>query len=305
MRLAARVRGDAARTRADCAIRSCCAPRCRRSARPKASACVDVRRLGKRHRARARRRALPRAAPDDRRPPALARARAQSRRRGSRWRSSSSRRGALAFTEAGTKRRAVAALRARRGGAGRVRSRRARSVSACDAAAFSLARLRSENHTLKRALTDPRLFAGIGNAYSDEILHRARLSPLALTAKLGRRPKSRGCSPRRARCSPNGPSDCARRRRRVSREASRRFRPEMAVHGRFGKPCPVCGAPVQRIVYAENECNYCARCQTGGVDPRRPRAVAAAAQELAALDRRAGLSCTRGERDSARAAVAL
>jgi formamidopyrimidine-DNA glycosylase len=125
------------------------------------------------------------------------------------------------------------------------------------------ARLLSENHTLKRALTDPRLFSGIGNAYSDEILHRAKLSPLALTSKL----------------------DPAQRRRlfdatnEVLREWTQRlveqahgdfpdkvtaFRPEMAVHGRYGKPCPVCNAPVQRIVYAENECNYCAVCQTGG-----------------------------------------
>ena len=125
------------------------------------------------------------------------------------------------------------------------------------------ARLRSENHTLKRALTDPRLFSGIGNAYSDEILHRARLSPLTLTSRL--------------------PDDDAHRLHAATVETLREwtarlrvevgegfpetvtaFREGMAVHGRFGQPCPVCGAPVQRIRYADNETNYCARCQTGG-----------------------------------------
>jgi len=123
--------------------------------------------------------------------------------------------------------------------------------------------LTRENHTLKRSLTDPHLFSGIGNAYSDEILHAARLSPLKLTRTL---------------------SDGELRRLYDATRATLRlwidhlrvevkdgfpekvtaFRPEMAVHGRFKQPCPVCGAPVQHIVYADNECNYCAKCQTGG-----------------------------------------
>jgi formamidopyrimidine-DNA glycosylase len=123
--------------------------------------------------------------------------------------------------------------------------------------------LRSENHTLKRSLTDPRLFSGIGNAYSDEILHRAQLSPLALTSKLSdsdiakifescRAVLSEWTDRLRVQSGKSFPSKVTA------------FHPEMAVHGRFGKPCPVCGSPVQRIVYAENECNYCATCQTGG-----------------------------------------
>jgi formamidopyrimidine-DNA glycosylase len=124
-------------------------------------------------------------------------------------------------------------------------------------------RLRAENHTLKRSLTDPRTFSGIGNAYSDEILHRAGLSPVALTQKL----------------APEGIQRLHAAVREVLAEWTRRlraeaadgfpenvtaFRPEMAVHGRFGKPCPVCGTTVQRIRYVENETNYCPRCQTEG-----------------------------------------
>jgi len=123
--------------------------------------------------------------------------------------------------------------------------------------------LQSENHTLKRALTDPRLFAGIGNAYSDEILHRARLSPIAHTAKLDSAEIDRLFAATRDVLQ----EWAARLRDQAGGafpEKVTAFRPEMAVHGRYGKPCPVCGAPVQRIVYAENECNYCARCQTGG-----------------------------------------
>jgi len=170
--------------------------------------------------------------------------------------------GSLALTEAGTKRRA--SIHCARG---------AESLAAFDAgglevfdvdvAAFT-ARLASENHTLKRALTDPHLIAGIGNAYSDEILHRARLSPIALTAKLGPDEWARLYAATRAVLA----EWVERLRTQAGGEFPERvtaFRPEMAVHGRFGKPCPVCGAPVQRIVYAENECNYCARCQTGGV----------------------------------------
>ncbi len=131
-----------------------------------------------------------------------------------------------------------------------------------DEATFA-ARLRSENHTLKRALTDPRLFAGIGNAYSDEILHRAKLSPIAMTAALGAADVARLFSAAREVLA----EWAARLREQAGGafpEKVTAFRGEMAVHGRYGKPCPVCGAPVQRIVYAENETNYCARCQTGG-----------------------------------------
>jgi formamidopyrimidine-DNA glycosylase len=120
----------------------------------------------------------------------------------------------------------------------------------------------AENHTVKRALTDPRLFSGIGNAYSDEILHRARLSPLALTRSLDAATIDRLRDATRA--------TLAEWTARLSREAGdwpakvTAFHPAMAVHGRFGLPCPDCGAPVQRIVHAANETNYCARCQTGG-----------------------------------------
>ena len=120
-----------------------------------------------------------------------------------------------------------------------------------------------ENHTLKRSLTDPRLFSGIGNSYSDEILHRARLSPLRRTQKLTADEISRlhhavretlGLWTERLRIQWAGNFP----------ERVTAFQPDMAVHGKFGKPCPVCGTAVQRIAYAENECNYCPRCQTGG-----------------------------------------
>jgi formamidopyrimidine-DNA glycosylase len=166
--------------------------------------------------------------------------------------------GTLAFTEAGTKRRAslhVLSTLANLdpGGA---------EVFSIDATEFA-ARLKRENHTLKRALTDPRLFAGIGNAYSDEILHRARLSPVAMTSRLNDEEVHRLFSATR--------ETLAQWTERLRKEAAggfpekvTAFREGMAVHGRFGKPCPVCGSPVQRIVFAENETNYCARCQTGG-----------------------------------------
>ena len=123
--------------------------------------------------------------------------------------------------------------------------------------------LKRENHTLKRALSDPRSFSGIGNAYSDEILHSAQLSPLAQTQKL---------TPEETRRLFDAVRDVlAEWTDRLREQAGDNFpekvtafRPEMAVHGRFGKPCPVCGAPVQRIRYADNETNYCPRCQTGG-----------------------------------------
>jgi formamidopyrimidine-DNA glycosylase len=123
--------------------------------------------------------------------------------------------------------------------------------------------LRKENHTLKRALTDPRLFSGIGNAYSDEILHRARVSPVRLTSKLTEEEVDRLFNASRSTLS-----DWASR---LEAEAAGQFpehvtafREGMAVHGRFRKPCPDCGTPVQRIVFAENESNYCPTCQTGG-----------------------------------------
>lgn len=123
--------------------------------------------------------------------------------------------------------------------------------------------LRSENHTLKRSLTDPRLFSGIGNAYSDEILHRARLSPLALSGKLSDDDVARLHAAVRATLD-----EWTTRLRAEAGdplpEKVTAFHSGMAVHGRFGQPCPVCGAPVQRIRYANNETNYCARCQTNG-----------------------------------------
>ena len=169
--------------------------------------------------------------------------------------------GMLYLTEAGSKRRASihvvrgeAALAAfERGGL---------EVLGATLPEFT-ARLRSENHTLKRSLTDPRLMSGIGNAYSDEILHRAKLSPLMLTSRIDdeqvaqlfeamRSTLVEWTDRLRAEAGSNFP------------EKVTAFHDEMAVHGRFRKPCPVCGAPVQRIRYAENETNYCARCQTGG-----------------------------------------
>jgi formamidopyrimidine-DNA glycosylase len=169
--------------------------------------------------------------------------------------------GVLLFTEAGTKRRASlhlvegeAALAAMDPGG--------LEVLAASPEEF-VERLKRDNHTLKRALTDPKLFSGIGNAYSDEILHRARLSPIALTSSLSDEETKRLHEAARA--------TLAEWTERLRKEAGDEFpqtvtafREGMAVHGRYRKPCPVCGSPVQRIVYAENETNYCARCQTGG-----------------------------------------
>jgi formamidopyrimidine-DNA glycosylase len=124
------------------------------------------------------------------------------------------------------------------------------------------AALRRETHTLKRALTDPAIFSGIGNAYSDEILHRARLSPFKRSTDLDDEETERLFAATRDTLA-----EWLERLRRDTPafpEKVTAFRPEMAVHGRFGLPCPRCGAPVQRIVYAENEANYCAACQTGG-----------------------------------------
>jgi formamidopyrimidine-DNA glycosylase len=169
--------------------------------------------------------------------------------------------GTLVLTEAGSKRRATLYL---------VRGPQALDafaaggidVFSADLEAFRAA-LSSENHTLKRALTDPRILSGIGNAYSDEILHAAQLSPVALTRKLAPQEWQRLFDATRTtlqhwieklRAETDGGFP----------EHVTAFRKDMAVHGRFGQPCPRCGAPVQRIRYADNETNYCARCQTGG-----------------------------------------
>jgi formamidopyrimidine-DNA glycosylase len=169
--------------------------------------------------------------------------------------------GLLFLTEAGTKRRASIHLVSGEAALGQF-ERGGLEVLESDLASFAQ-RLRSENHTLKRALTDPRLFSGIGNAYSDEILHRARLSPMTLTSRLTE--DEIATLYQATRSTLQDWID------RLSREAGEAFpekvtafREGMAVHGRFGKPCPDCGSPVQRIRYADNETNYCARCQTGG-----------------------------------------
>jgi formamidopyrimidine-DNA glycosylase len=169
--------------------------------------------------------------------------------------------GTLTLTEAGTTRRASlhvleneAALAAHDPGGV--------DVMTCSPEAFAETIAR-ENRTLKRALTDPRLFSGIGNAYSDEILHAARLSPVTLTQKLSAGEIERLHAATRAVLR-----DWTERLRREAGGGFpgkvTAFHPEMAVHGRFGKPCPVCGVIVQRIRFAENEVNYCPRCQTGG-----------------------------------------
>lgn len=168
--------------------------------------------------------------------------------------------GTLVLTEAGTTRRASLHLLADRA-----------ALAAMDPGGLDVlsirreqfdARLLAENHTLKRALTDPHLFSGIGNAYSDEILHRARFSPLALTRSLDEAERTHLFDA--ARTVLTEWTDRLRVEAGDWPDKVTAFRPGMAVHGRFGEPCPVCGAPVQRIVYADNETNYCARCQTGG-----------------------------------------
>jgi len=169
--------------------------------------------------------------------------------------------GTLLLTEASPKKRA--SLHVVRGETDlAVFGRGGVEVLETDLAGFSAA-LTRENHTLKRALTDPALFSGIGNAYSDEILHRARLSPLALSQQLDPADVERLYHAARATLS----EWVDRLRREVGDgfpEKVTAFREGMAVHGRYGQPCPDCGAPVQRIVYAQNEANYCVPCQTGG-----------------------------------------
>lgn len=169
--------------------------------------------------------------------------------------------GTLTLTESGTKRRASLRLIAGE-----------RALHLLDPGGLEILeidferfaqRLRSENHTLKRALTDPRLFSGIGNAYSDEILHAARLSPLLLTSRIDDAEVARLYAAARAQLQL-----WTGRLRTLAAgkfpEKVTAFRKDMSVHGRFRQPCPVCGTPVQRIRYADNETNYCARCQTGG-----------------------------------------
>jgi formamidopyrimidine-DNA glycosylase len=169
--------------------------------------------------------------------------------------------GLLTLTEAGSKRRASLHLVA---GGEQLRQQDPGGLEVLEASlAQFAARLRSENHTLKRALTDPKLFSGIGNAYSDEILHAARLSPLLLTRRIDDAALARLYAAARAQLQ------LWSERLRSSAQGKfpekvTAFREGMAVHGRFRLPCPVCGTPVQRIRYADNETNYCVYCQTGG-----------------------------------------
>jgi formamidopyrimidine-DNA glycosylase len=169
--------------------------------------------------------------------------------------------GTLTLTEAGSKRRA--SLHVVRGEEGL----RLLDPGGIDVLAASLeefrAALSAENHTLKRALTDPRYVSGIGNAYSDEILHEAQLSPLAQTKKLTDEDWLRLYAATRKTLR-LWVERFQNEARMAFPEKVTAFRAEMAVHGQFGKPCPRCGAPVQRIRYADNETNYCAECQTGG-----------------------------------------
>jgi len=169
--------------------------------------------------------------------------------------------GSLVLTEAGSKKRA--SLHVVEGAAG-LQALDSGGLETLEAGLDEFAaRLASENHTLKRALTDPHVLSGIGNAYSDEILHAARLSPAALTSRLGGEEIARLYEATRRTLE-----EWTERLRRQAGggfpEKVTAFREGMAVHGRFGQPCPRCGAPVQRIRYADNETNYCARCQTGG-----------------------------------------
>ena len=169
--------------------------------------------------------------------------------------------GKLVLTEAGTTRRASISL-VRGEAAVREMDRGGVDVFAASVEQFAQ-RVRSESHTLKRTLTDPRLFDGIGNAYSDEILHRARLSPLMLTGRISDEEIARLYDATREVLR----EWTERLRAEAAGEFPEKvtaFRPEMAVHGKYGEPCPVCGSPVQRIRYASNETDYCARCQTGG-----------------------------------------
>jgi formamidopyrimidine-DNA glycosylase len=168
--------------------------------------------------------------------------------------------GSMVFTEAGSKRRASLHVVADRAALA-LMDPGGIDVMSADLATFTQ-RLTVENHTMKRVLTDPRLFSGIGNTYSDEILHRAQLSPVSL---------SRNLKPEQIEALFNATQavlgEWTERLRNEAGDWPEKvtaFHPQMAVHGRFGLPCPVCQTPVQRIVHADNETNYCARCQTGG-----------------------------------------
>ena len=170
--------------------------------------------------------------------------------------------GTLTLTEAGSKRRA--SLHIVHGEAALAEhDRGGLEIAPLDFAAFA-ERLTQRNHTLKRALTDPQLLSGIGNAYSDEILHRARLSPLALSRSLSDEDLRRLFAAIASGARLTGRSGCDAQAAGTFPERVTAFREGMAVHGRYGKPCPVCGTTVQRIRYAENETNYCPRCQTAG-----------------------------------------
>jgi formamidopyrimidine-DNA glycosylase len=166
--------------------------------------------------------------------------------------------GTLVLTEAGSKKRASIHI---------VRDVEPMNPGGIEPLSMSLTEFREaltrERHTLKRTLTDPKVFSGIGNAYSDEILHRARLSPVQLTTNLDDAEIARLYD-----AVVTTLTDWINRLRQDTGEDFPKhvtaFRPEMAVHGKYGKPCPDCGTPVQHIVYADNETNYCARCQTGG-----------------------------------------
>jgi formamidopyrimidine-DNA glycosylase len=169
--------------------------------------------------------------------------------------------GTLTMTEAGTKRRASLHLLS---GVSELERMDPRGLEVLNSAfAAFRERITQENHTLKRALTDPHILSGIGNAFSDEILHRARLSPLALTQRLTDEEIARLHDSARATLS-----EWRDRLRRQTvgafPEGVTAFREGMAVHGRYGQPCPNCGTPIQRIRYADNETNYCPRCQTEG-----------------------------------------
>jgi formamidopyrimidine-DNA glycosylase len=169
--------------------------------------------------------------------------------------------GTLTLTEAGTQHRAALHVVAGEEG---LRSLDAGGIEVLETSLAEFAAvLQSANHTLKRALTDPRLFSGIGNAYSDEILHRAGLSPVALTQKM-----TPGAIERLHHATREALVEWTDRLRQQSRgafpEKVTAFREGMAVHGRYGKPCPRCGTRIQRIRYASNETNYCPCCQTGG-----------------------------------------
>jgi len=169
--------------------------------------------------------------------------------------------GSLILTEAGTQRRASITLVRGEAALAEIDRGGAEPLE-IDRNEFA-ARLTSENHTLKRSFTDPRLFSGIGNAYSDEIFHRARISPIKLTSRLAPDEIDRLYDATRTVLT----EWTERLRQEAGEEFPAKvtaFHEGMAVHGRYGKPCPVCGTPVQRIRYASNETNYCARCQTDG-----------------------------------------